>query len=250
VLVSHTTRVLHVTDIFWGCYSNSLIVKFDEAVHVAMDDHYSTLHFSMYDTDGTQLTDHDTYWSILYNYVMQLTFLNELNFLLHTGYYYLCDGGYPNLKHLSCPFKWPGVGMDHKCLSHLESTRKDIELTFGSIEQIFEWLVNPLKIQEAHRIEQLFYACCVLHNIILDYNGADTLKAQVNDGVGICDADAADRIPITYNDVSYIHNHHQNDKEWIIIQDMENPSPDLRAPAHYFVNNDVSKVEIMVHLKH
>jgi hypothetical protein len=67
---------------------------------------------------------------------------------------------------LICPFKWPEVGTDHqKWSSRLE--------TVGSIKQRFGCLVNPITLQETHRLEQMFNGCCVLHNIILDYNGAD-----------------------------------------------------------------------------
>jgi hypothetical protein len=45
VLASHTTKVFHVTYIFWGCCSDSLIIKFDEALHGVMDKRYSTLLF-------------------------------------------------------------------------------------------------------------------------------------------------------------------------------------------------------------
>jgi hypothetical protein len=33
VLDSHPTRVLHITDMYWGCCVDSLIVKYEEAVH-------------------------------------------------------------------------------------------------------------------------------------------------------------------------------------------------------------------------
>jgi hypothetical protein len=38
VLASHAIKVLHVTDMFWGCCSDFLIVKFDQAVYEIMDD--------------------------------------------------------------------------------------------------------------------------------------------------------------------------------------------------------------------
>jgi hypothetical protein len=56
--------------------------------------------------------------------------------------------------------------------------------------------MNPLIIQKDRRLEQLFNACCVLHNIILDYNGADNWKARVSHGVGSCDGKAEDEIPV------------------------------------------------------
>jgi hypothetical protein len=141
---------------------------------------------------------------------MQLRILNRFHFLF-TGYYYLCDGRFPKLKHLICPFKWSSVGSDRQnWSSHLESTRKDIERTFGSIKQRFGCLVNPIPIQEDRRLEQLINACCVLHNIIFDYNGADNWKDQVSHGVRSCNVEAEDDIPVIEKVFSYIRARHQN----------------------------------------
>jgi hypothetical protein len=133
-------------------------------------------------------------------------------------------------------------------LSHLESTRKDINAPLVPFKKKCGCLANPITIQEVHGLEQFFNACCVLHNIILDYNVAYNWKAPVSHGVGSCDVEAEDEIPVIEKDFSHICAHHRNDEEWIIMQDIKNPSPDLRAPARYFVNDDVTKVEMMVRL--
>jgi hypothetical protein len=76
------------------------------------------------------------------------------------GYYFLSDGGHPKVKYLFFPFKWPDIGNDRqKWSSHLESIRKDIERTFGSIKQYVGCLVNPIELQGAHRLEQLLRLC-------------------------------------------------------------------------------------------
>jgi hypothetical protein len=54
-------------------------------------------------------------------------------------------------------------------------------------------------------------------------------------------AEVIDDVPVIENDVSYTRNAHRNDDEWIIIQDMPNPSHDLRTKARHFVNDDASK---------
>jgi hypothetical protein len=61
-------------------------------------------------------------------------------------------------------------------------------------------------------------------------------------------AEVIDDVPVIENDFSYTRNAHRNDDEWIIIQDMPNPSHDLRTKARHFVNDDASKIEMMVHL--
>jgi hypothetical protein len=64
----------------------------------------------------------------------------------------------------------------------------------------------------------------------------------------ILPAEVFDDAPVIENDFSYTHNAHQNDDEWIIIQDMPNMSHDLRTKSSHFINDDASKIEIMVHL--
>jgi hypothetical protein len=181
-------------------------------------------------------------------FIFFICVISYLSFIGEPGFYFLSDGGYPKVKYLICPFKWPEVGTDRKkWSSHLESTRKDIERTFGSIKQRFGCLVNPITLQEAHRLEQMFNGCCVLHNIILDYNGAENWRKRVVGGL-ILPEEVIDDVPIIEKDFSYTRNAHRNDDGWIIIQDMPNPSHDLRTKARHFVNDDASKIEMMVRL--
>jgi hypothetical protein len=63
VVASHTTRVLHVSCMFWGCCSNALMVKFDEAVHEIMDGKYSTIAFEVSYIDGDKITDHGAFYN-------------------------------------------------------------------------------------------------------------------------------------------------------------------------------------------
>jgi hypothetical protein len=171
-----------------------------------------------------------------------------LLFIGEIGFHFLSDGGYPKVKYLICPFKWPEVGIDRqKWTSHLESIRKNIERTFGSIKQRFGCLVNPITLQDAHHLEQMFNGCCVLHNIILDYNGAYNWRKRVVVGL-LLPAEVIDDVPVIEKDFSYTRNAHRNDDEWIIIQDMPTPSHDLRTKARHFVNDDASKIEMMVRL--
>jgi hypothetical protein len=108
-------------------------------------------------------------------------------------------------------------------------------------------LVNPITLQEAHHLEKMFNGCCDLHNIILDYNGADNWRKRVVGGL-LLHADVIADIHVIENIFSYTRNTHRNDDEWIIIQDMPNPSHDLRTKARHFVNDDASKIEMMVRL--
>jgi hypothetical protein len=95
---------------FWGAYSNSMIVKYDKAVHKVMDGLYAVLMFELLEKEGGVV--------ILY------------------GYYLIYDGGYPKFKFLVCPFKWPETGTTLAFWSEvIESAIKDTERCFGSIKK-------------------------------------------------------------------------------------------------------------------
>jgi hypothetical protein len=83
-VVSHTTKCLSISDMFWGATSDATIVKFDKAIKEVMTGVYSTRQFTMYAEDGKKV--------------------NEI------GLHYIFDGGYPKFKHLIPPCKWTQVG--------------------------------------------------------------------------------------------------------------------------------------------
>jgi hypothetical protein len=43
----------------------------------------------------------------------------------------------------------------------------------------FTILVSPNTLNDAFQIEQVFIACCVLHNRLIDYNGGDTWSQRM-----------------------------------------------------------------------
>jgi hypothetical protein len=106
VISAHTTKVLHVSEMFWGACGYILIVKYYNAVHKVMDGSYFVMPFEAKEKDGESIAIY--------------------------GVYYICEGGYPKFKFLVCPFKWPQAGSDMAYWSEsLEATRKDIERCFG-----------------------------------------------------------------------------------------------------------------------
>jgi hypothetical protein len=144
-----------------------------------MDGRYSTLSFELYDMDGSKAVDHGA--QISDSFLLRIIFYSNLTSCIPiiTGFYFFSDGGYPKLKYFICPFKWPEVGK--KCQnwsSHLESIQKNIE-RFWIHQEMFWEPCESNHLQEAHHLDQLFNACCVLHIIILDYNGADEWRTNV-----------------------------------------------------------------------
>jgi hypothetical protein len=52
------------------------------------------------------------------------------------GLYYICDGGYPNFKHLIPSYKWTQVDTKKDLwASAIESVRKDVERFFGILKK-------------------------------------------------------------------------------------------------------------------
>jgi hypothetical protein len=78
-VVSHTTKCLSISDMFWGATSDATIVKFDKAIKEVTTGVYFTRQFTMYADDGKKV--------------------NEI------GLYFFCGGGYPKFKHLIPPYK-------------------------------------------------------------------------------------------------------------------------------------------------
>ncbi len=55
----------------------------------------------------------------------------------------------------------------------VESVRKDVECCFGSIKQRFRILKNPIEYHTKDSIDNVFFTCCILHNMLLQFDGLD-----------------------------------------------------------------------------
>jgi hypothetical protein len=88
-----------------------------------VDGRYSTLAFDISDIDGDKITDHGAFYNMSSNcFHFFIHVISYLSFIGETGFYFLSDEGYPKVKYLICPFKWPEVATDRqKWYSHLES---------------------------------------------------------------------------------------------------------------------------------
>ena len=89
------------------------------------------------------------------------------------GGYLICDGGYPKHNCFICPLH-KRVDRQSVIFSEwMESSRKDVECTFGQIKNRFRILKKPLEMSDEFEMEMLFKACCVFHNMILIYDHRD-----------------------------------------------------------------------------
>lgn len=86
------------------------------------------------------------------------------------GVYLLCDNGYKKEIHLMCPYTYRSVKEEVYFSEYLESVRKDVECTFGILKARFRILRTGIEYHDMATVENIFKACCILHNMILRYD--------------------------------------------------------------------------------
>jgi hypothetical protein len=50
-----------------------------------------------------------------------------------------------------------------------------VECFFGILKKKFRFLKNPITLQSQGDIDNVFYSCCIIHNMILKHDGLDKL---------------------------------------------------------------------------
>lgn len=61
----------------------------------------------------------------------------------------------------------------------LESVRKDVECFFGVLKGRFRILKLPILYRNKDEIDNMFFCCCILHNMLHAMDGLDTFEAGV-----------------------------------------------------------------------
>lgn len=148
VTVDHTKRIIAATEGHPGARNDKTIVKFDGFV--------------------TKIHQGELYADIPYNLVD-----NEGNIKEEKGLYLIVDGGYHKWKCLQCPFKHTSKSAEALWSRWVESVRKDVECTFGILKDRFRCLKLPIYYQDKDVIDNMFFTCCILHNILLHIDGYD-----------------------------------------------------------------------------
>lgn len=159
VVSSHTKKILHVSQYFWGTYNDKTIARIDPVFELFCDKNsiINRMQWKSLGADGTEK--------------------------IHRGGYFICDGGYHKWACLMPPYKHqlPGSALE-KWSKNVESVRKDVECVFGILKKHFLFLKHPIRLRLPEQIHRAFVTCCVLHNILNDYNLFDE-KNDVEYGV-------------------------------------------------------------------
>ena len=151
VSVLHSREVVHVARWMGGAQNDKTMAQHDEFfAQLRAGTFHPEKTYTLYERDGTQT--------------------------VHKGLYAIVDNGYHHWMCLIPPFK--GMCPDDETSlwsKRLESIRKDAECTFGTIKRRFRILRIPSELSKPQGIDNIFRACCVLHNILLRHDGLNTL---------------------------------------------------------------------------
>ena len=153
VVVSHTRKFMHVSEYFYGTWNDKQITVNDTyPMEVFGGELFRDLRYVLYTKDGVPVT--------------------------YQGAWLAVDGGYQKAACFIDPmhnrFAFPEVVFSE----WLESVRKDVECAFGILKIRFRFLRNPVVYQEADLISNAFKTACMLHNMLLEYDGEGDMSVD------------------------------------------------------------------------
>lgn len=149
VTCAHNRWIIHVTNGHPGARNDKTIVKTDEFVQaLKCGDVLGDVKFVLYRLDGTEY---------------------ELE-----GAYLITDNGYHKIRIMQCPIKGASTMEENLWSMRLESIRKDVECCFGVLKGRFRILWSKVLFQKQEHVDNVFHACCILHNMCLVDSGLDT----------------------------------------------------------------------------
>ncbi|KAI3520786.1 hypothetical protein L1887_10238 [Cichorium endivia] len=95
--------------------------------------------------------------------------------------YYLTDGIYPEYSVFVKSWSHPNDEKRLRFKAVQEGARKDIERAFGVLKKRFNIIYNPARTWDDRKIKSLMYACIILNNMILEYEGKAICRFDENE---------------------------------------------------------------------
>jgi hypothetical protein len=92
----------------------------------------------------------------------------EVNGQEYNRYYLLADGIYPPWSCFVQSIHEPDDEKRKHFASRQEACRKDVERCFGVLQARFSIIRNPCRQWSLDTIADIMFACCILHNMIMD----------------------------------------------------------------------------------
>ena len=141
--VNHHRRFINISRACPGSFNDKAKVRFDKFINaVRTDPKYTEFEFKVKK--------------------------NRDVFEVLKGLYVIVDGGYHRWRIMQCPLKHSSSLMECLLSKWLESARKDVECGFGILKRRFRCLKLPSRFHSLQVVEDVFVACCVIHNMLLD----------------------------------------------------------------------------------
>jgi hypothetical protein len=152
--VGHNKEIMSVSGGFPGTINDKTMFKHDLFLgDIHLRGKYSDVQYSVFDAHG--------------------------NIKTVKGAWVVCDNGYNKYKCLQHPEKYPETEELVKFSKMLESMRKDVECTFGILKGRWRCLKYGFRFQSSQYVDNTIKACCILHNMLLRWDGLDIWEANV-----------------------------------------------------------------------
>lgn len=167
VVCDHSRRIHHCTEGFYGTTNDQVVVVNDKYIRRAFAGKFKDCEFKLRDKLGREHI-----WK---------------------GAYFLCDGGYPDITVFLHPGLITWTDGDVLWCEWIESVRKDVECTFGILKARFRFLRNGVEYWDDTLISNAMKTACVLHNMILEFDGlGDFNWEEVDPDEDLSDDDIGD----------------------------------------------------------
>lgn len=164
VTVSHDCFIRAIAGSFMGSWNDKTIVRFDGFVQrVRQDATFCEKEFELHKQDENG------------NWVAYKV----------KGLYLVTDNGYHRWKCLMPPMLSWSEDDQQAWSEHVESKRKDVERTFGMLKIRFKILKVPMLYGSEVTVDNIFYTCAILHNMLLRWDGRERMEGdQEEEGYG------------------------------------------------------------------
>ncbi|CAB1116194.1 unnamed protein product [Ectocarpus sp. CCAP 1310/34] len=111
------------------------------------------------------------------------------------------------------PTEYPLSEKDILFSKRLESVRKDVECFFGILKGRFRILKLAMAYPEQERIDNVFFTCCILHNMLHTFDGMDQVMGNTHwvssagAGTGVATEQEADSSSVGAKDTNEREGH-------------------------------------------
>ena len=150
--VTHAHQILGTTCGHPGSWNDKTLIMFDDLIRgVNEGRHYTNNEFKLLELDKDK---------------------QEVE-VIYQGVWFIVDNGYLNWSCTVPPMKNPISYEQIRFSEWLESVRKDVECTFGSLKKRFAILKYGVRSGSIDTCDKVWRTCCALHNLLLFHDELD-----------------------------------------------------------------------------